>query len=802
VAIANGAVIAKCVAGAPLTGTTDSNGAFELALTADQVAPCILQVTGGTPSVTLYSFALAAGHVNISPISDMVVAKALGSDSDAAFSSFDATKGSAISNGLSAAKTYVNTQLAAIIGSSPNVDALTGTFVVGDANDKLLDALGSAMTAAAKSIADLRTGAAGGLALESRVPPYLVAPSGVAATANSASQVTVNWNSVPGASSYGVYRAATPGALGNLLTTLQAPEVVFVDTGLTASTTYYYTIKAGNSVVSASAASAQATATTQNQVVVVTTPTAPTGLAANAISDTQITVNWTAVTGATSYNIYRSTSQGIQGAKVSTSTAPNISFADTGLTASTLYYYTVTAVNSAGESVASAPTSASTNAAIAASGPSCLVTASASGVPNPLRYCYATLPQPFTCGAAGMGPSVLYMGTALKSAYPSSGAAAYTFTSQANCNSAPAGTQTGTIFKTVDGNGSASTLAGISATANSGLVLTDGSASAARFAFASSTGFSASNQKINTSGMVSDGTYLYAVDQGNSKIRKISIADGNVSTMNLVADGSGTDATTIQWGQLAGIAINPAHTHLFVTGNKMIRKINIATGAVSFIGATGVRYYDNGLGGYANKITFTNTTSASTTDSLAYYGDGITTDGISVFVTDQFGGGSSGRVLKIDLATNAVSTLVSLTNFTSAGSFPHAMTNDGSNLYIVGDRVIRKINIATKVETILAGSNIGGSTSIDGVGTAASFTLHMQGVDTDGTSLYISDDTAIRKMNIASGLVTTLAGSATYGYAQGAGASAKFDNLGGLAVVGTTVYATDNYSAIRKILQP
>jgi hypothetical protein len=797
-AIANGSVIAKCVAGAPLTGTTDANGAFSLTLTAAHTAPCMLQVTGGTPSVTLYGFALASGHVNISPLSDLVVTKALGSDSGAAFTSFDATKGSAISAGLATAKTYVNAQIAAIAGSAPSVDPLTGTFAVGDANDKLLDALGAAMTAAGKSIADLRTGAAGSAALAGTVPPYLSAPSGVAAAANSASQITVNWTAVPGATSYDIYRSTTSGALGSSLTTIQAPAISYVDTGLTASTAYYYTIKAGNSVVTASAASTQATATTQNPAVIVTIPSVPTGLAATTVSDTQITVSWATVAGATSYNIYRSTAAGVQGSKVNTSAAPSVSYADTGLTASTLYYFTVTAVNLAGESGTSS-VSATTNAAPAPTGPSCLITASASGVPNPLRYCYATLPQPFTCDAAGMGPSVLYMGTALKAAYPSSGAATYTFASQANCTSVPPGTQTGTIFKTIDGSGTASTLAGISATANSGLVLTDGSASAARFAFASSSGFSASNQKINTSGMVSDGTYLYAVDQGNSKIRKISIADGSVSTMALVADGSGTDATTIQWGQLAGIAINPAHTHLFVTGNKMIRKINIATGAVSFVGATGVRYYDNGLGLYTNKITFTNTTSGSTTDSLAYYGDGITTDGTSVYVTDRTSGSSAGRVLKIDIATNSVSTLVSLTNFTSAGSFPHAMTNDGNNLYIVGDRVVRKIDISTKAETILAGNNLGGSTSIDGVGTAASFTLHMQGVDTDGTYLYISDDTAIRKMNIASGLVTTLAGSATYGYAQGTGTLAKFDNLGGLVVVGTTVYATDNFSAIRKI---
>lgn len=798
-AIANGAVIAKCIAGPALTGTTDSNGAFNLAFTAAHTAPCLLQVTGGTPSVTLYSFATASGQVNISPITDLVVAKALGSDPASAFSSFDATKGSSISAGLSAAKTYVNTQVAAIAGGAPNIDPMSGTFVVGDANDKVLDALGEAMRQAGKTITDLRAGATSGGVLTNTVPAFLGAPAAVGATPNSASQITVTWGAVPGAASYSVYRSTTAGVLGSKVASPQAPLLSYADAGLTASTAYYYSVTATNAVVTESAASTQVQGTTQAQAVVVTIPSAPSGLSASATSDTQITVSWSAAAGATSYNVYRSTTQGQQGSKVSTTTAPTVSLADAGLTASTTYYYGVTAVNSAGESGTST-TSATTNA-VASAGSACLITASATGVPNSLRYCYATLPQPFTCDASGMGNSASYMGTALKAAYPNSGTATYTFASTANCSSAPVGTNTGTIFTTIDGTGTASTLAGVSGTANSGFVLADGAATAARFAFASTTGFSASNQKINTSGIVSDGTYLYAVDQGNSKIRKISIADGSVSTMALVADGSGVDATLIQWGQLAGIAINPAHTDLFVTGNKMIRKINIATGAVSFVGPTGVRYYDNALATYTNKITFTNSTSGSTTDSLGYYGDGITTDGTSVYVTDYVSS-SAGRVLKIDIATNVVSTLVSLTDFKTPGSFPHAMTNDGSNLYIAGDSMVRKINLSTKVQTVLAGNLNSSSASRDGVGAAATFTLHMQGIDTDGTYLYISDDTDIRKMNISTGVVTTLAGTGTYGYVQGTGAAAKFDNLGGLAVVGTTIYATDNFSAIRKITQP
>jgi hypothetical protein len=83
---------------------------------------------------------------------------------------------------------------------------------------------------------------------------------------------------------------------------------------------------------------------------------APTGLTTKA-GNGQVTLDWPAVNGATSYNVYYSTS-----ALVTTATgtqlldvrAPSVNL---GLANNTPYYYIVTAVNSFGESLASAVTS-------------------------------------------------------------------------------------------------------------------------------------------------------------------------------------------------------------------------------------------------------------------------------------------------------------------------------------------------------------------------------------------------------------------------------------------------------------
>ena len=183
-ALANAAVTAKCAAGAPLVGTTSTDGSFTLALTGGQTAPCMLQVVGGAPSVTLHGFATEAGRVNVTPLTDLVVTKSLGTDPALAFASYTSSKGDAIISGLTAAKIYVSTQLTSLVGASTASDIMTGLFKVGDADDKLLDSLAVVLKLSGKSQSDLRSGAVQGAPLKPLVsgtppagsPPPVVAP--------------------------------------------------------------------------------------------------------------------------------------------------------------------------------------------------------------------------------------------------------------------------------------------------------------------------------------------------------------------------------------------------------------------------------------------------------------------------------------------------------------------------------------------------------------------------------------------------------------------------------------------------
>jgi fibronectin type 3 domain-containing protein len=168
-------------------------------------------------------------------------------------------------------------------------------------------------------------------------------PAGASAAGVSSSCIVITWPAVTGAASYKIYRNSVDTGAFQLAGS--ATRDTFSDTSLSAATTYYYKISAVNSS-GESGPSASCSAITKKL------PT-PNNVSAAAVSSSGITITWTAVAGAASYTVYRSTND--------TGTYPVIdsvatdTLSDTGLTAGATYYYKIRAVDSSGESGLSAP---------------------------------------------------------------------------------------------------------------------------------------------------------------------------------------------------------------------------------------------------------------------------------------------------------------------------------------------------------------------------------------------------------------------------------------------------------------
>jgi hypothetical protein len=125
-------------------------------------------------------------------------------------------------------------------------------------------------------------------------------------------------------------------------------------------------LAAGNSAITLSNFDGTGVVTvgTFNVTAAATVPAAPV-VTPTVNSSTQITLNWPAVSGATSYTVYRSTVSGFTPAAAN-QIAANVagtSHADSGLTAATAYFYRVVANNAVGASPASAEVTATTQAA-------------------------------------------------------------------------------------------------------------------------------------------------------------------------------------------------------------------------------------------------------------------------------------------------------------------------------------------------------------------------------------------------------------------------------------------------------
>src|SRR2546428_842659 len=206
-----------------------------------------------------------------------------------------------------------------------------------------------------------------------QAPPPPTTPSNLTAAAASSSQINLTWTASSGAvTSYLVERCQEPGC-SNFAQVGTSPSAAFMDTGLFASTSYSYRVRASGPG-GLSAYSNAASATTQAPP----PPTAPSSLTATAASSSQINLTWTASSGAvTSYLVERCQEPGCSNfAQVGTS--PSAAFMDTGLFASKSYTYRVQASGPGGLSAYSNAASATTQAPPPPTTPSNLTAAAAS----------------------------------------------------------------------------------------------------------------------------------------------------------------------------------------------------------------------------------------------------------------------------------------------------------------------------------------------------------------------------------------------------------------------------------------
>jgi uncharacterized repeat protein (TIGR01451 family) len=265
-------------------------------------------------------------------------------------------------------------------------------------------------------------------------------------------------------------------------------------------------------------------------------------------------------------------------------------------------------------------------------------------------------------------------------------------------------------------------------------------------------------------GVTFDGNQaLYVADLFNHSIRKIDMSTGTVSTLagtgsSGFVNGTGTSAS---FNSPSGVFYKNGFVYVSDNLNNAIRKIDVLTGAVTTVAGSGVAGLQNGA---ALSATFYQPKSLVVDDSgdvyVADYENHVVRK-ISAGVVSTFAGtGASG------FADGPVST----------AQFwrPRDLTFDAfGNLYVTDLMNNRVRKISNGVVSTLAGSGSAGTAN--GTGTAATFNIPT-GIEFFNGFLYVTDGIGnkIRKVSLT-GIVTTVAGSGSTGYVNGATGSAQFD---------------------------
>jgi sugar lactone lactonase YvrE len=173
--------------------------------------------------------------------------------------------------------------------------------------------------------------------------------------------------------------------------------------------------------------------------------------------------------------------------------------------------------------------------------------------------------------------------------------------------------------------------------------------------------------------------------------------------------------------------------------------------------------------------------------------------GTSLYLVEEF----SGRLRKVDVTNGAVTTVQlfrASDNLPTTLEGPKGLASDGAGFLYVAcsyDSTVRKINLADGKVSLVAGmADVEGSTDSPAL-FATPFGLALDGAG----NLWVSDadNYTIRKIALSGPTVTTIAGTAgAPQHLDGSGASARFTFPRGLALYQNDLYVTDS-SSVRRV---
>jgi sugar lactone lactonase YvrE len=315
---------------------------------------------------------------------------------------------------------------------------------------------------------------------------------------------------------------------------------------------------------------------------------------------------------------------------------------------------------------------------------------------------------------------------------------------------------------------------------------------------------------------------IYIADSGNNKIRRISVDTGiietEVGTGTSGFSGDGGPAVNAQLDRPRGIDFDSlGNLYIADRGNNRVRKVNFRSHEIETIAGNGSSGNDgDGLSAQLAQLADPESVSVDHTTGRIYITGihGMTSNiRKRVRVVDETGtihtfAGSEGGPNPQDG--------VSATNVTFSTVDDLVIAVDSAGHVFIGEITGKRLyTVSCETGSISTIAGDGSSSTFGGDGPAIGISIEPQGLASygEGSTVFINDGGSvfmgfkrIRKLDVKSGIITTVAGYGKKGFEGDGGPaiSAKFDKPRGLAVdsYGNLYIADTDNNRVRVIRKP